>query len=109
MKVIGSTSGGWIVEATESELAHVMGSTYWRTEDRGINGRMPHVGMEIPLHKIWTRYQKLASETGKLRAMHETMLALAELLKPSADACTDMIEGAMEEPKEQVEAPVAET
>lgn len=102
MKVIGTTATGFLVEATEAELANVCGAAYtfdapWSPR-KNPNGRGLEVGTQIQVSPRFQRLSAIESGEEKVRSGAVAMRALADLAESSMPSAIVPPPPAPEEP-----------
>lgn len=90
MKIIGRTSKGYLIEATETEISHVAGFRHTRDDEwrrflklsGGLrqNGGVVE-GTEIPVSDLWNRLGKFRESEESLKRHAQTLHAMAEMLE----------------------------
>lgn len=104
MKVIGKTASGYLVEATEEELAAVCGvdkwDAPWRVGNRHTDGLLK-VGTDI---NVSARHARLVAIERAEKQVHEA----ADTLQSMAKLASRMIPSAIVPPPEPEPAPPAE-
>ena len=77
MKIIGTTQGGFILEATELELANVAG---YHSKFSGVANEFK-IGSEIAVNAVWNKLDALATAKVELNAMEDALKAIADQIK----------------------------
>src|SRR5688500_2527390 len=87
MKVVGQTNDGFLVEASKTEIANILGFTRW--EDLYNSGEVttPYYGAEYVLAPVWTKITSLGKNRGR-------MVDAANKLRDSAKTVTDYLQAA---------------
>lgn len=97
MKVIAKTDKGYILEATEREVANYAGYYY----ERSHGYRQPRIGCEIVVSPMYSQLEKLKETEKSLISCQSTLRGLADLLEVQAPlihalANTDSVEATNE-------------
>lgn len=98
MKILGKTDKGFILQATEDEVARLTGCSYmgcddWKKDAQrdGItlerNGH-PAVGAEIPVNAWWDRVSAIAEREKNLAKLGENLKSLGDLISNAWPAVT---------------------
>jgi hypothetical protein len=77
MKIIATTQGGFILEATELELANVAG---YYSKFSGVANEFK-IGSEIAVNAVWSKLDALATAKTEIKAMEDKLQAIAVELK----------------------------
>lgn len=91
MKIIGASTGGFILEASEEEVAHIMGADSWaalvkaaqaagRLSDEGVRPRTPKVGDSIDIDTMWPRLAFFRDAHPKLKSFAENLRKVAAFI-----------------------------
>ncbi len=86
MKIIGSTGGGYLVDATEHELDLIAGFDVRQRLSRG--GWRGPVGFQLDVSKAWSRIRDIDLRKDELAKAAGAMRALADLLTDKLDVVT---------------------
>lgn len=97
MKIIGTTSGGYIAEITEGDLAAIIGETWLNGTEAKLklkaagvvftyNDSPQLIGCTIPVHQRFRRMVDLESHHGQLGDRAKTLRALASLIDTLAES-----------------------
>ena len=80
MKIVATTSKGFLIEADADELSNLMGYSgdYWRREDSRREQRPFAVGDRIPVKKMYDRLYRMAN-------MGKELTEIAAKLKAASD------------------------
>lgn len=93
MKIIGTTKDGFILEASENEVANLIGY-YSRYDMREKETAPPKPGDTIRIHEMYQRLYVLASRRGQIKTAQKMLLDAASELE-----LVDPILAAGDEPK----------
>jgi hypothetical protein len=78
VKVIGNTKDGYILEASENEVANLIGySSHWSDKFK-----RPSVGDDIQINKMYRQLYDLEHNQPELRKVIDTLRGLADMLEP---------------------------
>ncbi len=77
MKVIGKTERGFILEASEDEIANLVGEYYWSAVERKVK-----IGSTINVKKMYDRIQHLRNAAGSLQEFRNKMRHIMKLTEP---------------------------
>lgn len=79
MKIIASTKGGFLLEATSTEIANLIG--YYTEYDSGFNRRELQIGDELKISEMFRQLYSLSKNLPLLSKTAAEFRNLAELLE----------------------------
>lgn len=94
MKIIGQSDNTFILEASKTEVANLVG--YYHSSTAGV-GTYLHVGAEIRVSAMFMRLHHLEQRKGELERMAKQLRAQADLL----ESVDPIIQAAIEDTKEK--------
>lgn len=77
MKIIATTQHGFILEATQTELANIAG---YATKFSGIAAEFK-IGSEIAVNAVFNKLDALATAKAELKATEDQLKAIADQIK----------------------------
>jgi hypothetical protein len=78
MKIIAKTDGGFILQATESEILNIAGFDWRGSQGAPTLG----IGVEINVSGMFSRIEKLNRAETELKQARQSLRSIADLLEP---------------------------
>ena len=87
MKIIGKTAGGFLLDATHSEIANIVGKAW-----AGEMGYRPEIGTTINVSDIYLRLDKLSGHRKLLDRVASDLRDVANLIEARKETITKALD-----------------